>query len=373
MKIVMVAREGGHEARPIKTVNSLCALGHDVTFIGWERRPDQVKAPPFDARVRCYLFRHPAGFGDYSLAGFPQFVSSIGRILAQVRPDVVHARDEPLAALVLPFKHVYYRYLVLDIYDSLRRVHLRQPLQLFANTIRRLSHRFSDRIIETSKELTAFLSPGAQAKTTVIMNVPPDPGEQLARDFPTSDAIQLCTGGSLMRHRDALEALLQVIDSLPPGTVQIQASGWFHDDYARDVFARHPAVTYRKFDTPDEFRAVAARCDALTYLDGFASDVSVYRSRVLPNRLFDALSVGRPLIVSRRLEISKWIERDQLGYVCEPGDAAGLRQTILALKDQRDQLPDFAARVRQIFVSQYTWPHMEQRLAAVYDSLGRRA
>jgi glycosyltransferase involved in cell wall biosynthesis len=369
MKIVFLARNDGTDTRQGKICNSLHGLGYDLTYVGWDREPDAPKRPILDPAIPRRIFRWKAGFGELSASGWPQFARFVAAALREIRPDVLHVRDEPLAALFLPLKGTLYRRLVLDIFDSTAAKRYGNPaLGAGAMAARRLAHLGADRIIETSEQLRALLGPFAR-KAIVVMNCPADPGDGVAQQFPASPAVQICTGGSLSRRRDGLEVLLKAVDSLPAGTVEIQSSGWLHDDYAREVFVQHPAVRYRWLDTPDEFRAVAAGCDAITYLRGDAG-ATEYRSWVLPNRFFDAMSVGRPLIVSSEMKMSRWVAEQQLGYLYRPGDHGGLAETILALRERRAELPAYSARARRLFTSQYTWPIMEQRLHALYQGLG---
>jgi glycosyltransferase involved in cell wall biosynthesis len=369
MKIAFIARNDGNDMRQEKICNSLVRLGHEVIFVGWNREPGVKRASLLDPRIRQHVFEWQTGFGELSLQGWPQFFRYISMVLGGFRPDAVHVRDEQIAALVLPLKGRVYRHLVLDIFDSLRARGTSDPrLKAAFWGMRQLAHLGSDRIIETSEELQAMLG-RHRARSIVVMNVPPDPGDEVARDFPDAPAVQICTGGSLTREREGLETLLRAAEMLGEGAVEIQSSGWLHDDYAKEVFVKHPAVRYRWLERPADFRRMAARCDALTYLCNNLSGTD-YRAKVLPNRFFDAMSLGRPLIVSNRLAIARWVEEQQLGYVCDPDDAAQLAEILRTLKEKRAELPAYTERVRQIYLKHYTWPIMEQRLGALYEGLG---
>lgn len=369
MKIAFLARNDGTDTRQTKILNSLCALGHQVLYIGWDRRPEEPKRLALDPRIGLQIFKRSAGFGDYKASGWGDFLRFMTDALRRFRPVAVHARDEQMALMALPLRGVAYRYLILDIFDSLAARRFHNPaLGAAAWLAQKGAHLGADRIIETSDDLRKLL--GRQAdKAIVVMNTPHDLGDDLAADYPSGPAVQLATGGTLTRLRDGLETLLQAVDRLPPGSVQINASGWMLDDYAREVFARHPAVRYQWFDHADDFRRQAARCDAITYLRGDA-DNSLYRSLVMPNRIFDAMSIGRPIIVSRALGLATWVEQQGLGYSYTPGDVQGLAAIIRSLIERRAALPAFAARTRTLFKGQYTWPLMEQRLKALYEGLG---
>jgi glycosyltransferase involved in cell wall biosynthesis len=370
MKIAFIARNDGNDMRQEKICNSLCRLGHEVIFVGWNREPGVRRASLLDPRIRQHVFEWQTGWGELSAQGWPQFFRYVSMVLGGFRPDAVHVRDEQIATFILPLKGLLYHHLVLDIFDSLRARSTTDPrLRAAYWSMRQLAHLGSDRIIETSTELQAMLG-RHYAKSVVIMNVPPDPGDEVAHDFPDAPAVQICTGGSLTREREGLETLLKAAELLPPGTVEFQSSGWLHDDYAREVFVKHPAVHYRWLERPADFRRMAARCDALTYLCNNLAGTD-YRAKVLPNRFFDAMSLGRPLIVSNRLAIARWVEEQQLGFVCDPDDAAQLAEIFHKLRAQRAELPAYTERVRAVFLKQYTWPIMEQRLGALYEELGR--
>jgi glycosyltransferase involved in cell wall biosynthesis len=368
MKVVFVGLTDGTDPRETKICNSLVKLGHDVAYIGWNRNPHLKRSPTINSGIPIYIFEYEKD-GGLSLPGWLSYFRFIARHLKKIRPDVVHARDEVGAGLVLPFKRLFFRYLILDIFDSLLRYEFSSPVsRTLSWGLRKTVYCGSDRIIETSDQLRQLLGPYVAQKTTIILNVPNDPGEELARMYPEGPTVQIFTGGSIERKREGLEFLLQAAESLPQGTVQIRSSGRLEGEYAQKVFAKHPLVDYQWMDIPQQYFERIARCDAITYLRGDAENTE-YRSWVLPNRVFDAMSVARPLIVSSALKISSWIEQQKLGYVVDPGDYRRLAQIFVTLKDQRPQLPVFAQQVRKLFVAQYTWQVMEERLYELYRGL----
>ena len=233
--------------------------------------------------------------------------------------------------------------------------------------IRNVSNFFADRIIETGPQLQERLGRFI-GKSVVIANCPIDPGEELSRKFPTGDAIRICIGGSLNRERDQLDVILRAVEMHPSGSVSIVASGWLYDDYAKQAFASHSAVTYDWVESPQDFLVRAASCDAILYLRGDAGE-SEYRSWVLPNRFFDAMAVGRPIIVGSSAKLSQWVHNEGLGYICPIGDEEALAKIFQEIKDGRKHLPQFARHARDLFVDGWTWEIMEIRLKELYDDL----
>lgn len=347
---------------------SLANLGHEVVYVGWDRTPDRKKDINHRPEVKLRILRRAGAFGKNSWDGWGAYYRHVVSSLYEERPDAVQSMNEDTAALVLPFKRLLYRYLIEDIHDSVIANRFRSWwLDEAARMCRWLGNAAADCIIETGPELQSMLG-GFARKSIVIENAPYDPGPEVAAQVPTSGPIRLHLGGYLSKRRMGLETLLAAIDLLPAGTVTVEASGWLMDDYAKDVFAKHPAVNYRWLAKPIDFLKCAGGCDALLYLRSDAGE-SPYRAAVRPNRIFDALAVGRPLIVNAELTIAKWVQEENLGIVLPQFDAHSLAGACQSLIARRATLPQEAVRLRRIFLDGHVWPVMEQRLGALYERL----
>jgi hypothetical protein len=61
MKIAFLARNDGTDTRQTKILNSLCALGHQVIYIGWDRRTEEPKRLALDSRIGLHRLRRLQG------------------------------------------------------------------------------------------------------------------------------------------------------------------------------------------------------------------------------------------------------------------------------------------------------------------------
>jgi glycosyltransferase involved in cell wall biosynthesis len=365
MKVLYVCRLDGADLRAALMCNSLQAVGHEVVFVGWDRDGGRKKVLLNESVKQRVLVTD----GDHNtLRRLVDFVRLVWKSIREEKPDVVQAVNEDVAVMTLPLKGAAFRRLVLDVYDSVIANPGREKVGRFVRpVIRKIGNAKADRIIETWEALAELLGPH-QKKSVIIANCCPDPGAEHALKYPTCEEVLVSVGGTLSRKRDQLDVLVAAAERCPPGSVRIMASGLLRDDYARDVFAKHPLVTYRWLDKPRDFLCEAAATDAILYLRGDAAE-SEYRARVVPNRLFDALSIGRPLIISSDTRISEWVAEHDYGFAWKSGDVEGLSKIFLSLKERRKSLPEFAARLRRDYVRAYTWACMEQRLKALYDEL----
>jgi len=79
----------------------------------------------------------------------------------------------------------------------------------------------------------------------------------------------------------------------------------------------------------DEVPTITAACDAVAYIlrEGYPGG-----EYSIPNRLFDAIGARLPLIVRRGVgEISEFVERHDLGALCETDEVADIRNAIVEL------------------------------------------
>lgn len=364
MRIALIHGNDGSDVRVGKTCRSLARLGFDVHFIGWDRRPGTPKTMDLGGAATQIMVRDTS-HGRGSAAGHAVFLAHVVRSLYRLRPDVVCAVNEELASAVLPFRGWLYQRLVCDIFDSLsartggRPWLIRKALSVAGG----LALRGADRLIATDEHRKGLLGRFA-AKTVVVENVPEDPGEELACRIPAG-AVSIWVGGSLEEIR-GLRQLLEAIEPLE--NVRIVSAGWPYDAYSSEVFLKHPRVDYRGVVTARQALELAASCDAVFC---YYAPVNYYMVNASPNKVHDAMSVGRPVLINREVRLAEWVGEQQVGYVCAYEDVGCLRAVISELGPGRQGLGDFAARCRGIFRDRHHWGQMEQRLADLYMSLGR--
>ena len=96
----------------------------------------------------------------------------------------------------------------------------------------------------------------------------------------------------------------------------------------------------------------------------------------IPNKLFDFMSMAKPVVVSNARPTERIVEEVQCGIVFKERDAEALAAAMMAMEDKalRDR---FGRQGREGFVKRYNWTVDEQRLfesldSAVHAHRGRR-
>jgi glycosyltransferase involved in cell wall biosynthesis len=171
--------------------------------------------------------------------------------------------------------------------------------------------------------------------------------------------VKVYVSGSLFLQK-GLKQILAAVEAMED--VQIVAAGPFYDRFAKEEFANHPKVVYNGIVTARRSLELAAECDAIFAF--YAPTKSLEFTS--PNKIYDALCVGRPAIINREVDVAPWIMENGLGMQCAYEDVEALREIIASLRDRRGGLSEYSERLRAMFAKGYSWERMEERLEYVY-------
>lgn len=361
-RIVLIHSNDGTDVRVGKVSRSLSKMGFDTHFIGWDRRPQLEKTLDL-GNAQMHLLTRETPFGKPTATGILRFAWHIAKTLARLRPETVCCVNEDNVLLALPMRRLFYRHLVCDVFDALcdRNSHRSWPVRNALSVVEHISRMGADRLIAT--DTARFSKFGRyKPKCIVVENYPEDPGEDLANT--TLDGPMRIYVAGTMHLRRGLRQLIAAVDAAED--IEIVSAGWLFDDYARDVFAKHPKVSFHGIVTASESLRLAAQCDAIF---SFYEPSSVNNRQASPNKVYDAMSVGRPVIINEEAGVSQWVVDNHVGLRLPYFDVEVLRRVLKSLKGQRGSLPDFARHARQLFNQGYSWENMEPRLEELYRSL----
>lgn len=215
-----------------------------------------------------------------------------------------------------------------------------------------------------------------KTRPTILLNcqprwAPPDPRPDLIRaatGVPPERRLVLFLG-RLGRERgleEAAEAVLRVDDA---ALVLLGFGPWADQLRARD---RDPRFSGRHFTLPavhpDDVPAWTASADVSI----IAVPANSLNQRLsTPNKFWESLTAGTPVVVGRDLEVMRAIvEQDRLGAIADPADPSDLAR---GLRDILDQPPAELAAMRERAVKatseRYNWETAVVKYVALTDRL----
>jgi glycosyltransferase involved in cell wall biosynthesis len=89
----------------------------------------------------------------------------------------------------------------------------------------------------------------------------------------------------------------------------------------------------------------------------------------LPNKLFEYMMAGIPVVASDYEEMGRVVTEEGVGTVCDPGDPESIAAAVRAIVDDPEAEARFRAATRTA-ITRYNWGVEEQVLLGIYERLG---
>jgi glycosyltransferase involved in cell wall biosynthesis len=255
--------------------------------------------------------------------------------------------------------------------------HLPQPVwrRLFAYE-RSLANR-ADLVITVNQSIAEELSARYEIPTPrVVMNCPPsaiariEEGGATLREVVGGNGAIMVIHGALTRGKGLLQAV-EVLRALP-ADVSLVVVGPPGELSGR----------LRELADSEELKgrlhllAPAPQTELIRLLSGadvalitFTPD-TLNQRYATPNRLFESLAAGVPVVVSDFPELRRIVLADRVGLVCDPTDPASIAAAVVQLLDEDPEVRTARRlRARSAFEGLYNWERQERELIEGYSYL----
>ena len=361
------------DSRVRREASALAAAGHQVVVL--ELAPVPAAQTMLDGFRRRSVLPPPAArrwlpFHLYRVALLVSFVSAIVRL----RPQVVHAHDAAMLAPGVLGARLTGARLVYDSHELATGVPYRG--RGWAWLVGALECAIVPRcaaVITVSDGIAATLRERYRLSRTpmVVRNVS---GLQLTGPGGLRRALGLPPDAPLVLHQGApapgrgCEVLVEAVASL--GGVNLVFLGDPEPGYGEQLAAEiaRQGVSDRVTTLPSvplaDLLAHTAEADiGVTLLQ----DTCENHRLALPNKLFEYVAAGVPVLASALPEVETLIRKYQIGWTVAPGDAPALARALIhALAARTD--PKLAARLAHA-AEQLSWSNEQRRLLALYAEL----
>lgn len=373
MKIVnLVLNNFVNDSRVLKTSRSLARLDHDVTVVALH----EVELPVYEEVGAVKVHRIPLvtrSWSKHRLVQVIKLTEFILRFTLKYRKvDVLHCND--LNALLIGCLCKATRPSVRIVYDSHEYAINDVPNQpassiKFKYWLENFLIRYADRVITVSDSIAnEYARLYNIPKPYLLLNCPIY-NEQRKRDLfrenlgIRSDQTIFLYQGGLGKGR-GIEMLLEAFSGLKSDQNVLVCMGYgslepLIQKKAQDssTIFFHPAVT------PDVLLNYTSSAD---YGVSFIEDSCLSYRYCLPNKMFEYLMAGLPILTSNLYEMQRLVNYEGVGIVAEDNTVEGFRRAVIDSLAQ-----DYTAIQRNVFESRkkYCWEEQEKVLKEVYDAL----
>ena len=381
MRICFIRTDKGYPDSRVEKEMYALSKEHDVFLLGWNREmagkeviheKHNIRGREFD----FYLIPETADYGG----GMRRMSGPMRRFWKRAYTwlckkqnsyDVIHVVNFDTARPAFKAARRFNKKIVYDIFDYYAdSYNAPAPVK---RVIRKMENRCiskADLTIICSYERHGQIAGSTQKKLIVVENTPEDitvnDDFKLALDS-VSDRTKVVYAGMLVFDR-FLKETCEVIRSRNDIEWHVAGYGVLRP-YIEEAAATNPNIFYYGPLPYDDILALEKKCDIMTALQ----DPSVPNNRYsAPNKFYEALMLGKPLIMVRNGSIYKEIEKHGIGETIDPSED-NIKEEISAafdrLIERRGEWPEMGLSARKLYDTEYPWSKSEKALLEGYSSL----
>lgn len=327
VRVVMLLGNGfSPDPRVEAAARALVEAGADVSVVCWDRDGDLPEREERDG-VHVHRIRRVSthGRGSSQALLLPKVWREYVRVGRELRPDVVHAHDLDTLPAGWRLARATGAALVFDAHESYPDMLAENVAGWIRWGTRRLE-RFlvprADLLVTVGERLRSHYERMGARDTEVVGNwrdptAPPGEAPRLRQAVRDEAGVMprsafICFIANLTAER-RLEPLLAAVERVPEAELVVGGKGPAAAA-AQDAAKRCPRIRYVGAVAPADVARWTAGCDAVYY--GF--DPANPNARFsAPNKLFEALAAGVPVVTARFGEIGEIVAQTGCGLLVE--------------------------------------------------------
>jgi glycosyltransferase involved in cell wall biosynthesis len=370
--VVRTANSVVYDPRVKKIIASL-SKKYSIIALGWNRDGiSQEKINNYFVKLELFTLKtsvwKPSLIRIFTrlLIFFPPFWMWVFIKLLLIRPNVVHACDLDSILPCYMYKILFKKKLVFDVFDRYAMTFIPKNFRMLYCTINFIEELFSKNsdvliIANGEKALRTFKKKPAHCE--ILLNCPKEPKEYLI-DIPQGSKentlFTIAFTGHVRTHR-GLENLGAAIRDLKD--LRLVITGRAEDKALLNQIQSIPNVRY--LGLLDDYGILEIEASSDVIVAFYEPDV-FWNNMPLPNKLFEAMMCGRPIITNVAHEI---VNETGCGIIVEYDNVNQIKEAIITLRDNPETRRTLGANGRKAFLENYNWDIMEQRLYKVYEDL----
>jgi glycosyltransferase involved in cell wall biosynthesis len=356
-----------------KVAKTLFENGYDVKLLVWDRQ-NTLNGENGDGYTVC-KFNLKAPYDKLIVVFYlPIWWIYEFFFLLKDKCNVIHACDLDTlipAILIKLVKRVRLCYTIYDFYANNlpdgRFQLVRRLIRGLIAWVERLGIGFAEILFLVDESRYEEVRGARINKLTYIYNSPPDyfSINQTRKLRNTSAEIITFYGGVISRFR-GLQYMARAVQDLDG--VRLMLAGPVHDE----AFLEGSVLTSRKIQylgwlpSYEDVINKTAEADIIFRFSDPKIPKTKYES---PNKLFEAMMCGKPIVVSDGSSMANIVREENCGLVVPYGDITALKGAIISLRDNQPLREKLGQNGREAYESKYSWSIMQERLIDIYKDL----
>jgi glycosyltransferase involved in cell wall biosynthesis len=362
------------DPRVEKIARSLCGAGYAVSAVGWDRSV-KLPAEEYMNGLQVTRLRIPARYGS-GLMNLPALLAwQIGLLVWLVSHrrayQIIHACDFDTILPALFCKFFWRKTVVYDIFDFYAD-HLRRTPGFLKEMIRRADFwaiEKADGVILVDDARFEQIWGSRPKRAIAVYNSPGDEAGYVgAAAEPIPDpvvyALRIAYVGLLQVERGLYE-MIRVLQCHPEWRLDLAGFGGDEKEIV-SLVEPMPNIFWHGRVSYDRALALSREADVL-----FATyDPVIPNHRYSsPNKVFEAMMLGKPVIVAENTNMDRIINESNCGIVVRYGDETALEEALSNLATDEEVRSRLGRNARRAYEEVYSWQKMDLRLKDFYRQI----
>lgn len=355
------------DSRATKQILSLAKGGYRVAVLGWDRDGHSEENcrqvfSEWSDRVCLSFFRQPMpnGIGMRNIDKLIGFMGWVFRTLGEVEHlCAIHAcnLDAGIGAYRYARKHRIP--LIYDIYDYYIDSHsIPGPARPLVEGLEISIINHAAATVICTDERREQIAKSRPVRVFVIHNSPDVP-----EIIPASTDYDYAYCGALGTRR----LLSEILEEYPRHShLKFLFAGY--GDYVPQAQALQEQYENFRFAGPLPYAQVLDHQSRAAVIAAIYEPTIRNHRLCAPNKFYEAMALGKPLIVCRGTGIDRVVEQNDIGIVIDY-DAGQFYQALTRLRENPALREQMGRRARALYEKTYTWTIMEQRLLELYSQI----
>lgn len=385
-KIVILRSQAVNaDSRAEKEAYSLLAGGYAPVFLGWNRDKNGAmihqKKVLFGKSVPlfqiCVKGRYFQGFAK-NLIPMVRFQLKMLRWLQTNKKDIdaIHACDLDTALLAFGFAKKNRIPMVFDIYDYYPDGHAKKGTGMYKALTRldRKVEKRADAVIVCTEERLTQIDEKICQKVEIIHNALPiiySKNAQAKGIVKDNELVHFVFIGAIIRGRYLME-MIETIAS--KGNICDMYIGGFGSDemiaQIKEYEKQNDNIHFIGFLPYEDVISIEKECDVIPAV--FDPTIGNHKFAA-PNKFYEAIMLGKPLIMLHDTGMDKWVSEYGLGAVIS-GETSNefkieFSKAVDELIARRNDWKTIADTESKLYHERFSWEIMEKRLLDLYEEI----
>ncbi len=316
------------------------------------------------------------GHGIKNTFGILSYIYNSCKILKSLKNkiDIIYSIDLPMTIASFIFFVLAKKNYVYHIADKFSNAY-KVPtfLKPLFNFLDFFLMKYAKAIVIADDRRITEIPQNFQSKTVVIYNSPVDVCTNLGNVFTeevyekvflqNNQGLKIAYFGILSEDRFIRE-LITVVNEFPDLELHIGGFGPLEKDVLEASKRCKRVIFYGKLTYPDVLK-YTAQCDLLVAI----YDPKIPNNRkASPNKLYEAMMLGKPIIVGKEMGLQDIVEGERIGLAVDY-DLDSFREAISILRNNKTIMLEFSKNTRRLYETKYSWEMMKKRLNEILEKL----